>query len=82
MFRISNITKQNLEHSLGVALEDFSKMSADEERKWIERRTGKNWSFSKKRKHGIMGRGNPLLSRRKIRSIDDLNYKSHIFFGI
>lgn len=32
--------------------------------------------ISKKRKHGLFCEGNPLLSRKKIRTIEDLNYKS------
>ena len=38
--------------------------------------------ISKKRKHGLFCEGNPLLSRRKIRTIEDLNSKSKKIFGV
>lgn len=82
MYKISDITKRNLERSLGISLNDFTKLSADEERIWIEKKTGKKLQFSKRKKHGIVGRGNPLLARRKIRTIKDLEYKSKNLYGI
>lgn len=57
-------------------------MSADEERQWVEKKTGKKLSYSKENRHGIIGRGNPLLARKKIRTIEDLDKKSKKLFGI
>lgn len=57
-------------------------MSTEEEREWIEEKAGKKICFSKKRKYGVVGRGNPLLARRKIRTIDDVDRKSREFYGI
>ena len=82
MYNISNTTKKNLERSIGMSLEEFSKMTADEERYWIGNKTNNKISYSKKRRHGVIGRGNPLLARRKIRTIDDLVRKSRELFGI
>lgn len=82
MYNISSTTKKNLERSLGMSLEEFSKMTADEEQSWIGSKTNKKISYSKQRHHGVIGRGNPLLARRKIRTIDDLVRKSHELFGI
>ena len=36
MYKISDITKRNLERSLGISLNDFTKLSADEERGGIK----------------------------------------------
>lgn len=82
MYTLSNTTKANLERSLGIKLKDLAKMSADEERLWIENKIGKKLTYGKKKKHGVIGRGNPLLSRRKIRTIEDLERKSKNIFGI
>lgn len=82
MYNISSMTKNNLERSLGLPLTEYSKMTADEEMRWIEKKINKRVVYSKLRRHGVIGRGNPLLSRRKIRTIDDLMKKSHELFGI
>lgn len=82
MYKISDTTKTNLEKSLGISLSDLDQMSADEERQWVEKKTGRKLSYSKKTRHKIIGRGNPLLARRKIRTIEDLDKKSKKLFGI
>lgn len=82
MYKISDKTKENLERSLGISLETLDKMTADEEREWIEKKAGKKLCFGKKRKNGIAGRGNPLLARRKIRTKEDLDIKSQNLYGI
>lgn len=44
-------------------------------------RNGERLTFSKQRRFGI-GRGNPLLARRKIRTEEDLNIKSKRLMGV
>lgn len=82
MYIMSETTKKNIEQSLGISIADFSKLSADEEKEWIRNRTNCLPKFSKKRRRWIIGRGNPLLSRRKIRTSKDLKRKSRKLFGI
>lgn len=82
MYSISDVTKKNIERSLGISLEAFSAMTAEEEKRWITQKTNNKISYSKHRRHGIIGRGNPLLARRKIRTIEDISRKSHDLFGI
>lgn len=82
MYRISNTTKINLEKALGISLTEFNAMSAEQERQWIEKKIGGPLVFGKKRRYGIVGRGNPLLARRKIRTLDDMERKSKDLFGI
>ena len=57
-------------------------MDVEEERSWIEKRNHSKLSFSKRQRHGIIGRGNPLLARRKIRTAEDLEKKSKKLFGM
>lgn len=82
MYSISKTTKKNLERTLGMSLAAFSAMTADEEKQWLNSRSGKKVVFSKRKRHGVIGRGNPLLARRKIRTIEDLSRKSRDLFGI
>lgn len=82
MYNISEKTKRNLELSIGSSLDNLKNMSADDEKKWIENKIGHSLKISKKRKHGLFCEGNPLLSRRKIRTIEDLNSKSKKIFGV
>lgn len=71
MFKISDVTKHNLEYSLGIALDDFNKMSAEEERKWILEKRNRTIYCSRS-----------ILTNKKIRSNDDLNHISYNLYGI
>lgn len=82
MFQFSAKTKAGLEESLGISLSELGTMTADEEKQWVERRNGCKLTYSKKRSHGIVGRGSPLLARKKIRTKEDLDCKSKALFGI
>lgn len=82
MYSISNTTKKNLERSLGMSLAAFSAMTAEEEKQWANNKNGKKVVFSKHRRHGMIGRGNPLLARRKVRTMEELSRKSRDLFGI
>lgn len=82
MYRMSEKTKKNIEKTLGMSIEEFSDLSADDEKKWIENKTGHALFFSKKKKAWRVGRGNPLLARRKIRTASDLEARSRKIFGI
>lgn len=82
MYVMSEITKKNVEKTIGMSIDDFSTLSADEEKEWIEKRTRCPIIFSKRRRLWIIGRGNPLLARKKIRTMSDLEKKSKKIFGI
>lgn len=82
MYTISEKTRANIERVVGVSVDKLSNMNAKEERSWIENKKMERLSFSKTRRYGIIGRGNPLIARRKIRTAEDLNQKSKQLFGI
>lgn len=75
-------TKMNIERVIGIPIEKLVNMNVKEERSWIEKRNNSKLSFSKRHRYGIVGRGNPLLARRKIRTAEDLEKKSKKFFGV
>lgn len=82
MYTISKKTKMNIERVIGISIEKLINMDVEEERSWIEKRNHSKLSFSKRQRHGIIGRGNPLLARRKIRTAEDLEKKSKKLFGM
>lgn len=67
ILKFNNITKKNIENATNIPF-DCLVSSYDDSlyNKAI---------FSKERDKRKTGRGNPLLSRRKIRTIDDINKK-------
>lgn len=82
MYVVSETARKNNERIVGLTCDKLAKMSAIEEKNWIEKRIGKKLAFSQKMKKGVVGRGNPLLSRRKIRTLEDLDKKSKKYIGI
>lgn len=82
MYTISNTTKRNIERIVGVPLEKIAEMTVSEEKAWIEHRSKSPLQFSKRKRYGIIGRGNPLLARRKIRTFEDLGKRKHKLFKI
>lgn len=82
MYVISEAARKNNERIIGLPYDRLTKMSAIEEKNWIEKKIGKKLTFSRKMKKGIAGRGNPLLSRRKIRTLEDLDRRSKKYIGI
>lgn len=82
MYTISKKTKMNIERVIGIPIEELLTMDRKEERSWIEKRNKSKLSFSKRQRYGIIGRGNPLLARKKIRTAQDLEEKSKKFFGV
>lgn len=82
MYVLSDLTKRNIEHAVGLPMDQLKVMTPEEERAWVERKTGCVLDFSPKRQYGKIGRGNPLLARRRIRRKVDLDRKSKQLFGI
>lgn len=68
-------TKASLESILGRPLEEISAMDFDEEVCFVEKKTQKPLLFSKKADPRMSGRGNPLITRRKITTMKDVDKK-------
>ena len=82
MYTLSEKTRENIERVVGIPIDKLINMDTSEERSWIEKRKNTRLSYSKRRRYGIVGRGNPLIARRKIRTAKDLDQKSKKFFGV
>ena len=82
MFSLNDTSKANIKSVTGLDINQISSMSCNEQITWIEKRKKKSIVFSYVKKGAIAGRGNPLLSRRKFNTMDDLEVKSKRLFGI
>lgn len=82
MYKVSDVAKLNIEKTVGLKIDEIVNMSFDEQQQWVNNRTKSKLKFSKIHKRGVVGRGNPLLARKKIRTINDLNVKSKKYIGI
>lgn len=67
--RVKNI----LENALGKSILELSQMDMDEERDFILSQTGKIPIFSKEADSRIVGRGNPLIARRRLCTMEDID---------
>lgn len=74
MYLKSKVIKA-LEASIGTSILNLSKMDADEELKFVESRIGKTPVFLKRADSRMQGRGNPLLVRRRICTMEDIDKK-------
>lgn len=82
MYTTSSATKSNVERVLGLEINKLNEMTFDQQQEWIEQRTNRKILFSKEKKHGVIGRGNPLLARKKIRTNEDIDKKSKKYIGV
>ncbi len=70
---LNNETKKILENSIGKSIHELSQMDADEEQDFVISKIGRVPIFSKKPDSRMRGRGNPLIARRRICTMDDIN---------
>lgn len=75
IFGLSKRTKDNLSTCVGMPFECIVDLSLDEEIGLASRKYGGKIVFSKKRSIWRVGRGNPLLARKKIRTMKDIEKK-------
>ena len=82
MYTMSALTKSNVERVTGVTIEEMKSMTMNEERDLVKKRNEERLTFSNLRRFVIIGRGNQLHARRKIRTGEDLNIKSKRLMGV
>jgi len=75
MVIIGEEAKKILEKSIGLPLEQVSELGVRGEIAHVRTKTGKNLQFSKKHDPRKIGRGNPLLARNRITTIEEINTK-------
>ena len=66
-------TRDTLERIIGKSADDLKKMDLIEEKSFVEEKTRKNLIFSKKMDSRMTGRGNPLIIRRRISTMSDID---------
>ena len=83
MYRISGMAQTNIKRILGASIAQIKEMSYEEQEKLTHGKVkGAKITFSKKKRKGRIGRGNPLLARRKIRTKEDLEKKEKKYIGV
>lgn len=73
MYTLSEKTRKLLEQQTKTSYAKLTEMTLDEELTYVKGITGKKVVFSKKRKENVFGRGSPLISRRLLRTMDDVD---------
>ena len=66
-------TRDTLERIIGKSADHLNKLDLIEEKSIVEEKTGKNLTFSKKMDSRMTGRGNPLIIRRRISTMSDID---------
>lgn len=73
MNTLSEKTKRSLEANIGLSYAQIISLDDEEQTAYVESKTGVPLSFSKQYDPRKIGRGNPLLARRRIKTLDDIN---------
>lgn len=68
-------TKRILEQSMGITIEELSKMNFEEEKVFVERKIGHKLAFSRNCHPKMIGRGNPLLAYHRICTMEEIDRK-------
>jgi hypothetical protein len=72
---ITKEAKITLEKGIGLSLSQIYELNVNDEIVFVNAKTGKNVRFTKNSDSRRIGRGNPLLARRKITTIEEINAK-------
>lgn len=72
---LQNDTKKILEKFIGKSIFELSQMDLIDEVSFIKLKTGKRPVFSKDVDIRMQGRGNPLISRKRICTMEDVDKK-------
>jgi len=72
---ITEEAKKTLERNIGLSMSQIYDLNVSDEIALVKAKTGKNISFTKKLDPRKIGRGNPLLARRRITTIEEINMK-------
>ena len=73
MISLKDETKNNLENLLGITLKKLDTFSVSEEIEFVNKKNSHKISFSKKKDARKVGRGNPLLARKRIRTMEEVD---------
>lgn len=72
---LSAQTKAALERIIGTTLSQVSKMDLPQELAYVKKKTGKDVKFSKKVDFRMSSRDNPLIVRKRICTMEEIDDK-------
>ncbi len=67
--------KESIERIVGLPIDKIRSMTLDEERELIRKKNTGDLNFSNRQRKSVYGRGNPLLARKKYRTIEYIDKK-------
>lgn len=73
MYKINKSSQKIIERMLGKQYKDIVNMDSDDEIAYIQKKNNRKLKFSNLVDKRKVGRGNPLLSRRRVKTIDKVN---------
>jgi len=73
MYTLGAITKRNIETFVSLPFSKLIALDPDDEHFLLESVYGERISFSTKRDYRKIGRGNPLLARKRFKTIEEVN---------
>lgn len=68
-------TKRILEEDMEVTIDEISAMDFEDEKTFVEKKIGRKLTFSKKTHPKMTGRGNPLIVRHRICTMEEIDQK-------
>lgn len=71
--KIGTVAKMRLEKNIGLTVEQIRAMSIEEQRLYLEKKTGVPMSFSPDKSHLRRVRGNAALGRNRFKTIEQVN---------
>lgn len=72
---MNNSVVKSIERMVGLPIEKIRNMTLDEELLYIQNKNKRKVKFTTRRNRGVCGRGNPLLSKRKFRTMSYVDNK-------
>lgn len=75
MVMISDRAKKVLESNIGLPIHRISELSSNDEASYVKTKTGNKLMFSRKYDPRKIGRGNPLLTRKRITTMSEINIR-------
>lgn len=75
VYMLSNEVRKILEKNIGMPIPAVSGMDFEDEKEYVEKKLGRPLFFSKKSDRRMTSRGNPLIVRKRICTMQDIDRK-------
>ncbi len=73
MYSLSDRAKARIEKITGVSILEINSLSLSDEKDLVLKKNNNALFFSRRKRGAVAGRGNPLLARKKIRTMEEVD---------